>query len=276
MIRIVGLEKSFGQKIALDKIDLELASGEILGFLGPSGSGKSTTIGILTGQVDPDAGLVQVFGKDVKDLGAEDFAQMGLMSDALGFYETLTVYQNLTFFARFFQIPMEEVDALLKRLELWEDRDVRTSKLSTGMKQRMMLIRSVLHHPQLLFLDEPTSGLDPSLTRKIQDLLLELKEAGVGIFLTTHNMEEATRLCDRLVLLHKGRIVESGTLEEIRERQVPNEDLVTIRYRDGQSRVVPRAEVSQYFSDQVIGMDSTEMDLEAIFIKLTGASLHES
>lgn len=276
MIRIVGLEKSFGQKVALDKIDLELASGEILGFLGPSGSGKSTTIGILTGQVDPDAGLVQVFGKDVKDLGAEDFSQMGLMSDALGFYESLTVYQNLTFFARFFQISMEEVDALLKRLELWEDRDVRASKLSTGMKQRMMLIRAVLHHPQLLFLDEPTSGLDPSLTRKIQDLLLELKEAGVGIFLTTHNMEEATRLCDRLVLLHKGRIVESGTLEEIRERQVPNEDLVTIRYRDGQSRVVPRAEVSQYFSDQVIGMDSTEMDLEAIFIKLTGASLHES
>lgn len=276
MIRIVGLEKSFGQKMALDKIDLELASGEILGFLGPSGSGKSTTIGILTGQVDPDAGLVQIFGKDVKDLGAEDFSQMGLMSDALGFYESLTVYQNLTFFARFFQISMEEVDALLKRLELWEDRDVRASKLSTGMKQRMMLIRAVLHHPQLIFLDEPTSGLDPSLTRKIQDLLLELKEAGVGIFLTTHNMEEATRLCDRLVLLHKGRIVESGTLEEIRERQVPNEDLVTIRYRDGQSRVVPRAEVSQYFSDQVIGMDSTEMDLEAIFIKLTGASLHES
>lgn len=276
MIRIVGLEKSFGQKVALDKIDLELASGEILGFLGPSGSGKSTTIGILTGQVDPGAGLVQVFDKDVKDLGAEDFAQMGLMSDALGFYETLTVYQNLTFFARFFQIPMKEVDTLLQRLELWEDRDVRASKLSTGMKQRMMLIRAVLHHPRLLFLDEPTSGLDPSLTRKIQDLLLELKEAGVGIFLTTHNMEEATRLCDRLVLLHKGRIVESGTLEEIRERQVPNEDLVTIRYRDGQSRVVPRAEVSQYFSDQVIGMDSTEMDLEAIFIKLTGASLHES
>lgn len=276
MIRIVGLEKSFGQKMALDKIDLELASGEILGFLGPSGSGKSTTIGILTGQVDPDAGLVQVFGKDVKDLGEEDFSQMGLMSDALGFYESLTVYQNLTFFARFFQISMEEVDALLKRLELWEDRDVRASKLSTGMKQRMMLIRAVLHHPQLIFLDEPTSGLDPSLTRKIQDLLLELKEAGVGIFLTTHNMEEATRLCDRLVLLHKGRIVESGTLEEIRKRQVPDEDLVTIRYRDGQSRVVPRAEISQYFSDQVIGMDSTEMDLEAIFIKLTGASLHES
>ncbi|MBF8969777.1 ABC transporter ATP-binding protein [Streptococcus sp. NLN76] len=276
MIRIVGLKKSFGQKVALDKVDLELASGEILGFLGPSGSGKSTTIGILTGQVDPDAGLVQVFDKDVKDLGAEDFAQMGLMSDALGFYETLTVYQNLTFFARFFQIPMKEVDALLKRLELWEERDVRASKLSMGMKQRMMLIRAVLYRPQLLFLDEPTSGLDPSLTRKIQDLLLELKEAGVGIFLTTHNMEEATRLCDRLVLLHKGRIVESGTLEEIRERQVPNEDLVTIRYRDGQSRVVPRAEVSQYFSDQVIGMDSTEMDLEAIFIKLTGASLHES
>lgn len=276
MIRIEGLKKSFGQKVALDNLDLNWKGGEILGFLGPSGSGKSTLISILTGQVDSDVGQVQVLGKDVKSLGAEDFAQLGLMSEALGFYETLTVYQNLTFFSRFFQIPMQEVDDFLKRLDLWEDRDVKASKLSTGMRQRMLLIRAVLHQPKLLFLDESTSGLDPTLARKIQDLLLELKEKGTTIFLTTHNMEEATRLSDRLAILHKGRIVEFGSLEEIRQRQETGEDLVTLSYRNGQTKIVPRAEMSQYLSDQVIGMDSREMDLEMIFMKLTGASLYES
>ena len=208
MIRIEGLKKSFGSKVALENLDLNWAGGEILGFLGPSGSGKSTLISILMGQVDPDAGQVQILGKDVRNLGVEDFAQLGLMSEALGFYETLTVYQNLSFFSRFFQIPMQAVDDLLKRLDLWEDRDVKASKLSTGMRQRMLLIRAVLHQPKLLFLDEPTSGLDPTLARKIQDLLLELKEKGTAIFLTTHNMEEATRLSDRLAILHKGSIVE--------------------------------------------------------------------
>lgn len=276
MIRIEGLKKSFGPKTALDSLDLNWEGGEILGFLGPSGSGKSTLISILTGQVDPDAGQVQILGKDVRNLGVEDFAQLGLMSEALGFYETLTVYQNLTFFSRFFQIPMQAVDDLLKRLDLWEDRDVKASKLSTGMRQRMLLIRAVLHQPKLLFLDEPTSGLDPTLARKIQDLLLELKEKGTAIFLTTHNMEEATRLSDRLAILHKGRIVEFGSLEEIRQRQATGEDLVTLSYRNGQTKTVPRAEVSQYLSDQVVGMESREMDLEMIFMKLTGASLYES
>lgn len=276
MIRIEGLKKSFGSKVALENLDLNWAGGEILGFLGPSGSGKSTLISILMGQVDPDAGQVQILGKDVRNLGVEDFAQLGLMSEALGFYETLTVYQNLSFFSRFFQIPMQAVDDLLKRLDLWEDRDVKASKLSTGMRQRMLLIRAVLHQPKLLFLDEPTSGLDPTLARKIQDLLLELKEKGTAIFLTTHNMEEATRLSDRLAILHKGSIVEFGSLEEIGQRQATGEDLVTISYRNGRTKTVPRAEVSQHLSDQVVGMESREMDLEMIFMKLTGASLYES
>lgn len=276
MIRIEGLKKSFGSKVALENLDLNWAGGEILGFLGPSGSGKSTLISILTGQVDPDAGQVQILGRDVRNLGVEDFAQLGLMSEALGFYETLTVYQNLSFFSRFFQIPMQAVDDLLKRLDLWEDRDVKASKLSTGMRQRMLLIRAVLHQPKLLFLDEPTSGLDPTLARKIQDLLLELKEKGTAIFLTTHNMEEATRLSDRLAILHKGSIVEFGSLEEIGQRQATGEDLVTLSYRNGRTKTVPRAEVSQHLSDQVVGMESREMDLEMIFMKLTGASLYES
>lgn len=276
MIRIEGLKKSFGSKVALENLDLNWAGGEILGFLGPSGSGKSTLISILTGQVDPDAGQVQILGKDVRNLGVEDFAQLGLMSEALGFYETLTVYQNLSFFSRFFQIPMQAVDDLLKRLDLWEDRDVKASKLSMGMRQRMLLIRAVLHQPKLLFLDEPTSGLDPTLARKIQDPLLELKEKGTAIFLTTHNMEEATRLSDRLAILHKGSIVESGSLEEIGQRQATGEDLVTLSYRNGRTKTVPRAEVSQHLSDQVVGMESREMDLEMIFMKLTGASLYES
>lgn len=276
MIRVEGVKKSFGQKMVLEDLQLELAGGEILGLLGPSGSGKSTTIGLLTGQIEPDAGSVEIFGKNVKNLGEEDFAHLGLMNDTLGFYEMLTVYQNLTFFARFFQIPMQEVDALLKQLELWDDREVKAAQLSTGMKQRMLLIRAVLHQPKLLFLDEPTSGLDPSLAKRVQDLLLALKEKGTAIFLVTHNMQEAMRLCDRLILLHKGTVVESGTLEEIWERQVPSEDLVTIRYRNGETKMVPRSEVTNHFNDQVVGIDTATVDLETIFMQLTGESLYES
>ncbi|MHB9782686.1 ABC transporter ATP-binding protein [Streptococcus sp. 10F2] len=275
MIRVEGVKKSFGQKVVLEDLQLELAGGEILGLLGPSGSGKSTTIGLLTGQIEPDAGSVEIFGKNVKNR-EEDFAHLGLMNDTLGFYEMLTVYQNLTFFARFFQIPMQEVDALLKQLELWDDREVKAAQLSTGMKQRMLLIRAVLHQPKLLFLDEPTSGLDPSLAKRVQDLLLALKEKGTAIFLVTHNMQEAMRLCDRLILLHKGTIVESGTLEEIWERQVPSEDLVTIRYRNGETKMVPRSEVTNHFNDQVVGIDTATVDLETIFMQLTGESLYES
>lgn len=276
MIRVEGVKKIFGQKVVLEDLQLELAGGEILGLLGPSGSGKSTTIGLLTGQIEPDAGSVEIFGKNVKNLGEEDFAHLGLMNDTLGFYEMLTVYQNLTFFARFFQIPMQEVDSLLKQLELWDDREVKAAQLSTGMKQRMLLIRAVLHQPKLLFLDEPTSGLDPSLAKRVQDLLLALKEKGTVIFLVTHNMQEAMRLCDRLILLHKGTIVESGTLEEIWERQVPSEDLVTIRYRNGETKMVPRSEVTNHFNDQVVGIDTATVDLETIFMQLTGESLYES
>lgn len=276
MIRVEGVKKIFGQKVVLEDLQLELAGGEILGLLGPSGSGKSTTIGLLTGQIEPDAGSVEIFGKNVKNLGEEDFAHLGLMNDTLGFYEMLTVYQNLTFFARFFQIPMQEVDSLLKQLELWDDREVKAAQLSTGMKQRMLLIRAVLHQPKLLFLDEPTSGLDPSLAKRVQDLLLALKEKGTAIFLVTHNMQEAMRLCDRLILLHKGTIVESGTLEEIWERQIPSEDLVTIRYRNGETKMVPRSEVTNHFNDQVVGIDTVTVDLETIFMQLTGESLYES
>ncbi|MBF0805896.1 ABC transporter ATP-binding protein [Streptococcus sp. WM07] len=262
--------------MVLEDLQLELAGGEILGLLGPSGSGKSTTIGLLTGQIEPDAGSVEIFGKNVKNLGEEDFAHLGLMNDTLGFYETLTVYQNLTFFARFFQIPMQEVDTLLKQLELWDDREVKAAQLSTGMKQRMLLIRAVLHQPKLLFLDEPTSGLDPSLAKRVQDLLLALKEKGTAIFLVTHNMQEAMRLCNRLILLHKGTVVESGTLEEIWERQVPSEDLVTIRYRNGETKMIPRSEVTNHFNDQVVGIDTATVDLETIFMQLTGEFLYES
>lgn len=276
MIRVEGVKKIFGQKVVLEDLQLELAGGEILGLLGPSGSGKSITIGLLTGQIEPDAGSVEIFGKNVKNLGEEDFPHLGLMNDTLGFYEMLTVYQNLTFFARFFQIPMQEVDSLLKQLELWDDREVKAAQLSTGMKQRMLLIRAVLHQPKLLFLDEPTSGLDPSLAKRVQDLLLALKEKGTAIFLVTHNMQEAMRLCDRLILLHKGTIVESGTLEEIWERQVPSEDLVTIRYRNGETKMVPRSEVTNHFNDQVVGIDTATVDLETIFMQLTGESLYES
>ena len=193
-IVISNLRKSFKGKTALQDINLSINGGEIFGFLGPSGAGKTTTINILTGQLSPDEGTAKILGEDCTQLTSDKFLELGIMSDNVGFYDRLSLYDNLIFFAKFHNVEISYLDSLLKRLKLYDDRFKKAEKLSTGMKQRMLLIRAILHSPQLIFLDEPTSGMDPTLSQVVHDLLLEIKEAGTTIFLTTHNMEEATKL----------------------------------------------------------------------------------
>ena len=184
MIKVTHIFKKFREKVSLEDVSFEVKSGEIFGFLGPSGAGKTTTIHILTGQLIPDQGIATVLGKDTNKLNPLDFGEIGIMSDTVGFYEKMTVYQNLLFFAKFHQIKTDRLDSLLKELDLFKDRNTRSDRLSTGMRQRMLLIRSILHHPKILFLDEPTSGLDPILTNKVHHILQTLKEEGCTIFLT--------------------------------------------------------------------------------------------
>lgn len=269
IISISNLSKSFHHKVALDQVTLAISEGEVFGFLGPSGAGKTTTINILTGQMKPDNGTAMIFGKDCQQILPGDLRQIGIMSDSVGFYEKMTVIDNLTFFAKFHGVELAEVEQLLKKLDLYDARKSKAEKLSTGMKQRLLLIRAILHRPKILFLDEPTSGLDPSLSRKVHEMLMGLKEEGTTIFLTTHDMEEATKLCDRIALLHKGKLVEYGRPQEIIQKH-SQEEMVELTYDNGRKRIVAKSELSEYLSQHVTSIHTLTTSLEDIFIKLTG------
>lgn len=268
MIKVEKICKLFNHKVALEDVSFEVSEGEIFGFLGPSGSGKTTTINILTGQLSADKGKAYILDKEAGQLLPSDFLNIGIMSDTVGFYGKMTVYKNLQFFAKFHDIELSELDELLKKLELFEDRDKKADKLSTGMKQRMLLIRAILHRPKILFLDEPTSGLDPALSNKVHDILLDLKNEGTTIFLTTHDMNEATKLCDRISLLNSGHILEYGSPQSIIDKY-SQQDKVIIRFKDGTSKTVSQIEASKYLGlPEVASVHTLENSLENIFIKL--------
>lgn len=274
VIAVNQLSKQYGSNVALDNIEFKIQSGEIFGFLGPSGSGKTTTINILTGQLVFDHGIATIFGKEIKHLTRQDLAQIGIVSDNSGFYEKLSLYKNLELYARIHQVKMEKVDQLLKDVGLYESRKTIAEKLSTGMKQRMLLVRALINSPKVLFLDEPTSGLDPNTSRQIHTLLDQLRNDGVAIFLTTHDMFEASKLCDQLVLLHNGKIVEAGSPEEIIYKY--NEDqAVKITYIDKQETVIPLDEMRADLLGErrIASIHTLEPTLEEIFIKLTGVNL---
>lgn len=271
-ILISNLTKKFKDNSALKDISFSISSGEIFGFLGPSGAGKTTTINILTGQLPPDEGEVKILGKDCTQLGSDDFLELGIMSDNVGFYDRLSLYDNLLFFAKFHSIEISYLDHLLKRLKLYDDRFNKAEKLSTGMKQRMLLIRAILHSPKVIFLDEPTSGMDPTLSQIVHELLLEIKNSGTTIFLTTHNMDEATKLCDSIALLHEGKIVEQGSPREIIDKYSQT-DKVKISYFDGREIIVPKEEAYKYLGENTKTINTLETSLESIFIQLTGDKL---
>ena len=271
-ILISNLTKKFKDKTALKEISFSISSGEIFGFLGPSGAGKTTTINILTGQLPPDEGEVKILGKDCTQLTSDDFLKLGIMSDNVGFYDRLSLYDNLLFFAKFHNVEISYLDHLLKRLKLYDDRFNKAEKLSTGMKQRMLLIRAILHSPKVIFLDEPTSGMDPTLSQIVHELLLEIKNSGATIFLTTHNMDEATKLCDSIALLHEGKIVEQGSPREIIDKYSQT-DKVKISYLDGREIIVPKEEAYKYLGENTKTINTLETSLESIFIQLTGDKL---
>lgn len=194
------------------------------------------------------------------------------MSDNVGFYDRLSLYDNLLFFAKFHSVEIAHLDHLLKRLKLYDDRFNKAEKLSTGMKQRMLLIRAILHSPKVIFLDEPTSGMDPTLSQIVHELLLEIKNSGATIFLTTHNMDEATKLCDSIALLHEGKIVEQGSPREIIDKYSQT-DKVKISYFDGREIIVPKEEAYKYLGENTKTINTLETSLESIFIQLTGDKL---
>ena len=274
MIIVKNVTKKFGQKIALEEISFEVKKGEIFGFLGPSGSGKATMIKSLTGQLNADSGQTELLGKVSEKLTPADLEQIGLVSDTSGFYEKLSLYKNLQAYAKLYGKPNARVDEVLKQVDLYDSKNLAAEKLSTGMKQRMFLARALINKPQVLFLDEPTSGLDPTTSKKIHELLLELKEAGTTIFLTTHDMNEATLLCDRLSLLNRGHLIEYGTPSSIIQKY-NHEKKVQLTFADETQTEITFEELGQTDLVQVVAIHSCEPTLEEIFIQLTGEKLND-
>lgn len=275
IVSVKGLTKKFKDKIALNQIDFQIQKGEIFGFLGPSGSGKTTTINILTGQINFDKGEANIFGKSVHNLSRKDLPKIGIVSDTSGFYEKLSLYKNIELYSKIHNVSTNKVDELLKEVGLYDDRHTKAEKLSAGMKQRMLLVRALINSPEVLFLDEPTSGLDPTTSKQIHSLLNKLKREGVSIFLTTHDMDEATKLCDNIVLLHNGNIVEKGTPFEIINKYNKHK-LIKITYIDNHQKVLSLDdfEYKSINEEEIVSLHTLEPTLEDVFIELTGVKLN--
>ena len=273
MVVAKNIVKTFGSKIALNSINFEIKEGEIFGFLGPSGSGKTTMINILTGQLLPDSGITQLLGKDSQDLHPTDLEKIGIVSDQSGFYEKLSLEKNLLLYAKLYGVNLNRVDELLDQVGLLASKKILAEQLSTGMKQRMLLARALINQPKILFLDEPTSGLDPTTSKSIHELLVHLKESGTTIFLTTHDMNEATLLCDHLALLNKGKLIEQGSPADIIQKYNTNKRIKVI-YKNREERIFDFSELSTLATNDIISIHSCEPTLEEIFIRLTGEKLN--
>ena len=280
MIYCKNVQKSFSGKKVLSGIDFEIGDGEIFGLLGPSGAGKTTLIKILTGQLEFDAGTINVMNKSVDSLTGLDKKNIGIMMDQFGVYERLSCYDNLMIFADIYGVSHSKIKEVLTRVGLESDAKTPASKLSKGMRARLSLARVFMHSPKLIFLDEPTSGLDPQTMNQIHKLILEKKKDGCTIFLTTHNMEEAYKLCDNVALLNEGVIVEQGNPEEVC-RKYNHQKKIKIHLTSGEDMELEHnreaaSEIECLLSEGILEtIHSSEPTLETVFLELTGRKLEE-
>jgi len=215
-----GLKRCFDDITAVDDLDLVVYPGEVLGFLGHNGAGKTTTVRLLNGVLTPTAGRAEVLGLDPSTHGAELRQRTGVLTETPSVDERLTGYENLAIFAALYNVPAGDIDRrVAELLEIFQltDRAVdRVGEYSKGMKQKLALARALVHQPEILFLDEPTSGLDPVITRQVHTLIRDLsQDGGHTVFLCTHNLAEAQRLCDRVAVLEHGKLVALGTPSEL-------------------------------------------------------------
>ena len=220
VIEVENLTKTFGTVTAVDRVSFEVREGEIFGFLGPNGAGKTTTTRMLTGVVPMDGGSVRIFDHDIRKEPVRAKQRFGVVPETSNAYVELTAWQNLMLMGDLYGLDRAHSERrsreLLETLGLYGRRDQKVRGYSKGMKQRLILAMALLHEPELLFLDEPTSGLDVQSTQMILVLLRDLNADGTTIFLTTHNMEEANRLCDRIGIIRAGKIVAIDAPERLK------------------------------------------------------------
>jgi ABC-2 type transport system ATP-binding protein len=222
LIDTQNLTKKFGNLTAVEDLTLHVEEGEVFGFLGPNGAGKTTTVRMLCCLISKTSGNARIGDYDISNpVDAQKIRRMiGVLPENVGLYEDLSAYQNLDFYGRYYNCPKvqrkERIEHFLKMLELWDKKDVPAGSFSKGMKQKLAIARALIHGPQVLFLDEPTANLDPEASKTVRDFILELKKEGKTIFINTHHLEEADRICDHVGIL-KTKLLTVGTPEELRE-----------------------------------------------------------
>jgi len=274
----------YGDLVAVDGISFTVAEGEILGFLGPNGAGKTTTVKMLTGQLKPKGGRATLLGMDVARNVDKAQGEIGVCFETTNLYEQLSAIENLNLFARLFGIHPFDAEALLKRVGLAGRGKDRVSTYSKGMKQRLMVARSLVNRPRVLFLDEPTAGLDPTSSEAIRNVILKERERGATVFLTTHDMLEADKLSDRVAFMNQGKIVVLDTPHNLKQQYGKRALKAKISNESGglEDREVimdtpetAKAVQELFAREKVVTIHSEEASLEDIFISITGRGLQE-
>jgi ABC-2 type transport system ATP-binding protein len=297
-----GLTKYFGELCAVDHVDFTVKRGEVFGFLGPNGAGKTTTIRMLVGLTIPTEGTAYINDLDIRRDIVRIKQSMGVVPDKSNLYDELTALKNLQFMAGLYHVPKgvreERARELLETFGLWDRRSTRFGRLSSGLKRRLTIAAALIHNPNVLFFDEPTTGLDVMSARSLRGLLRDLKETGVTTFLTTHYIEEADQLCERIAIIVKGKVVTIDTPQNLKSRfqSVPTievtfssqikslslgnlEAIEQVKVADnrmrGQTKNVSQAvrELTAFAQEhdlEILHVNTINPSLEDAFIRLTG------
>lgn len=303
-IEAFGLTKWYGRLLAVDHVSFKVSKGEIFGFLGPNGAGKTTTVRMLTGMSRPSEGTARIMGFDIQREAVRAKEQIGVVPDISNIYVELTTWENLVFTGKLYGIPRDErrrrAEGLLELFDLEEKKDEPAGRLSKGMRRRLCIAMALMNNSSVLFLDEPTTGLDVQSVIKIRELIRNLNRQGLTIFLTTHNMQEANIMCDRIAIINKGRIVAVDTPERLKNRARRLQSVVVsfdragtrveedLRKLQGAARVVKEGDKYRiYTSDpsdvvqalcslawkqglRIVSINTVKPSLEDIFLELTG------
>ena len=305
-INVRSLTKHYGDIVAVDHVSFEVKSGEIFGFLGPNGAGKTTTVRLLTGQTKPTSGLAKVAGFDTVNESTQAKERIGVVPEVSNLYDEMSAWDNLIFAAQLYGVPKSErnkrATELLELFGLYERRKDRVGNFSRGMKRRLTIAAALIHKPDILFLDEPTTGLDVQSSRMIRNLIKELNKSGATIFLTTHYIEEADQLCQRVAIINRGKIIAVDNPEKLKasvEKQriielslstdqdlsdrlkglsyVSNVSRVGDKFRlyvQDVSETVPLLiDFCREYNLKVVSINTLKPSLEDAFLEITGLSL---
>jgi ABC-2 type transport system ATP-binding protein len=304
-IEVVGLTKRYENILAVDSISFEVKKGEVFGFLGPNGAGKTTTTKMLTGLTKPTSGTVSIAGKDMIRQSVEAKKSIGVVAENSNIYDEMSAWDNLIFAAQLYRVPKEKRESkareLLEHFGLYERRQDRAGLFSKGMKRRLTIAAALVHSPNILFLDEPTSGLDVQSSRMIRKLVKDLNENGVTIFLTTHYIEEADQLCQRVAMINKGKIVALDAPQKLKasiekhqiievsfdqtknledklanlsglEKIVQFGDKYRLHFKSTSESIPLIVDFAKENTLKIISLNTLSTSLEDVFVELTGLS----